>query len=104
MPAKKGARKPSEREVREQAQFDALRGVLEANGWSVTVSKSLDGRGGDCFVRGEPRVIVSRRLPMSDRLEVLCDAVARLELHEGDVPDLLRGLLGRPAGAASAGD
>jgi hypothetical protein len=94
------ARKPSDREVREQQIFDGLKGLLESQGVSVTVSRTLDGRGGDCAVRGEPRVIVSRRLPVSDRLEVLADAVLRLRLPEASIPEDLRAAVGLASSTA----
>jgi len=66
--AAKGKRKDQrDREAHQQATFDALQSLLVELGHEVTVSKTLDGRGGDCVVRGARRVIVSRRLPLSRR-------------------------------------
>jgi hypothetical protein len=82
------------REARQQEIFDALKGVLVSLGHEVTVSRTLEGRGGECLVRGTRRVIVSRRLPMSERIEVLVDVVAHHDLAALEVPPLLHDLLG----------
>jgi hypothetical protein len=83
------------REAREQEIFDALRGLLDGLGHPVTVSKTLEGRGGNCIVRGESRVIVSRRLPLSERIEVLVDVLEELDLGGVDVPPEVAAMLGR---------
>lgn len=82
------------REARQQEIFDALKGLLIGLGHDVTVSRTLEGRGGECVVRGARRVIVSRRLPMSERIEVLVDVLAHQDLAAVDIPPVLHELLG----------
>lgn len=82
MAASRGKKKDVKaREERQQDIFDALKALLMSLGHEVTVSRTLEGRGGDCLVRGERRVIVARRLPLSERIEVLVDVVARQDLR-----------------------
>ena len=101
MAARAKSKGQRDREAHQQEVFEALEGVLGAAGFQVTVSKSLDGRGGDCVLRGERRVIVSRRLPLSERIEVLADVASRLDLSAIDVPPIVRGLLGLEDAAAA---
>ena len=74
------APKPGSPEAKEQALFDALAELLRRLGHDVHVSRTLDGRGGDCLVNGERRVIVSRRLPVAERVDVLVDVARRQDL------------------------
>lgn len=77
------------REARQQEIFDSLRELLVSLGHEVTVSRTLEGRGGDCLVKGERRVIVSRRLALSERIDVLMDVLARQDLRGMSLsPDL----------------
>ena len=81
MAATQGKKKDAKaREAHQQEIFDSLKALLTRLGHEVTVSKTLDGRGGDCLVKGERRVIVSRRLPLSERIEVLVDVLSRQDL------------------------
>ena len=82
------------REARQQEIFDALKDLLVGLGHEVTVSRTLEGRGGECLLRGASRVIVSRRLPLSERIEVLVDVVARHDLRALDIPPALEDVLG----------
>jgi hypothetical protein len=84
--------------AQEQQLFDLLADVLRRAGHDVTVSKSLEGRGGDCLLRGASRIIVSRRLPLQERLDVLVDVARRADLAGVDVPAEVQALLdaGRP--------
>lgn len=76
-PRRRAAPKPSPREQREQQAFDALRAALEQAGFDVHVSKTLDTRGGDCLVKGTKRIILSRRVPVGERVELLLDIARR---------------------------
>lgn len=76
-PRRRAAPKPSLREQREQEAFDALRALLEQAGFDVHLSKTLDSRGGDCLVKGTKRIILSRRIPLSERIELLLDIARR---------------------------
>lgn len=97
----RGAAKPSAAEEAEQKVFDALAGLLRSLGHDVHVSKTLDGRGGDCLVNGAKRVIVSRRLPLSERVDVLVEVLRRQDLTGADVPaDLAEILQGAPRAAS----
>lgn len=94
MAATQGKKKDAKaREARQQEIFDSLKQLLTRLGHEVTVSKTLDGRGGDCLVKGERRVIVSRRLPLSDRIEVLLDVLGRQDLDGVEVPPELAEVL-----------
>lgn len=87
--AGKQAPKPGSGEEREQLLFDSLVALLRQLGHDVHVSRTLDGRGGDCLVRGSKRVIVSRRLPMAERVDVLVDVARRQDLSAIDLtPEL----------------
>jgi hypothetical protein len=96
MATTRGRKDPRDREARQQAVFDALRELLVRLGHEVTVTKGLEGPGGHCTVRGERRVIVSRRLPLSERIDVLLEIASREDLSTVDVPPALAGVL--PAG------
>jgi hypothetical protein len=93
--AKRKAAKPSAREQKEQEAFDGLRALLVEAGYDVHVSKSLDGKGGDCLVKGSKRVIVSRRTPLNERVEMLLDIVRREDVAPGGLPPPLAELVGR---------
>ena len=98
------ARKQAKAELEDEERFAALRELLESLGWVVTVSRSLDGRGGDCLVRGARRAIVSRRLPVSERIEVLVEALRREDLDGVFVrPDLRALVVGGSGADAAAG-
>lgn len=90
------------REEHQQEVFDALKALLTSLGAGVTVSKSLEGRGGECLLRGQRRVIVSRRLPLSERIEVLVDVVGQHDLSGVEIPEVLGEVLAPLLGAPSA--
>ena len=86
----KGSRKKlSAREARDLETLQAARELLEAMGWQVELARLLDGRGGHCIVRGQRRVILSSRVPTSERLDVLIEALREQDLDDVFVrPDL----------------
>lgn len=100
MPRSKSHRKPTAQEVREQELYGALKELLEQLGWTVTLARHLDGRGGHCLVRGEKRVIASARFPWAERVELLVEALRGEELDDVFVRPDLRELI-EGAGAAS---
>jgi len=75
-----GRRKPSERELREVALWDGFKAALQDRGWTVSVARTLDGRGGHCVVRGERRVILAARVPVPDRVEMLAELLSGEDL------------------------
>jgi hypothetical protein len=50
----------------------------------------LSGRGGLCWVRGRPLVVMDASLPVEDRIAVLARALARFDLDAVYVPPLVR--------------
>jgi len=50
----------------------------------------LSGRGGLCWVRGRPLVVMDATLPVADRIAVLAGALARFDLDAVYVPPLVR--------------
>jgi hypothetical protein len=78
--ARSRGRKPSAREAALLERFEALVEALVSIGYEVTVSPTLEGRGGQCVVRGQRRVILSRRLPIVDRVDVLVDVLRSEDL------------------------
>ena len=96
-PARRKAAKPAPKagsaEAKEIALFDSLVELLRRLGHDVHVSKTLDGRGGDCLVNGEKRVIVSRRLPMAERVDVLVEVARRQDLGGLDLAPELAAVL-----------
>jgi hypothetical protein len=50
----------------------------------------LSGRGGLCWVRGRPIVVMDASLPVADRIAVLAGALARFDLEAVYVPPLVR--------------
>jgi hypothetical protein len=50
----------------------------------------LSGRGGLCWVRGRPLVVMDASLPVPDRIAVLSRALARFDLDSVFVPPLVR--------------
>jgi hypothetical protein len=64
-------------------------------------------KGGQCLFRGEKWLVLDRKQPYDDQVEVFRDALDDFELQPDEIPDRLRGLLGRrPAksGARAKGD
>ena len=85
-----GRRKPSERERRERALWDGLKGLLQDRGWSVSVARTLDGRGGHCVVRGQRRVILAARTPVPDRVDVLAELLGEEDIDVASLAPELR--------------
>lgn len=82
-------KKLSEREIRDQEIYAALKSLLEEQGWRVNLAGTLDGRGGHCIVRGEQRVIMKSQLATSDKSDILVEALRGLDLEGVHVrPDL----------------
>lgn len=79
-----------------QQQLEALEGLAEK--LSVRVSYEpmtglVQGTGGLCRVRGEHRIIIDRRLKPPERVQILLDALRRLDTHHLDVEPELQQLL-----------
>lgn len=79
-----------------QQQLEALERLAEA--LSVRVSYEpmtglVQGTGGLCRVRGEPRIIIDRRLKPPERVQILLDALRRFDTHHLDVAPELQLLL-----------
>jgi len=100
----KRRRKPTAREVQDLERHDALKVLLEELGWTITVSRTLDGPGGDCVVRGARRVIVSGRLGVPERIGLMAEAACREDLGAVFVRPDLRELIeaARTAGRPGA--
>ena len=96
--AARPAPKAGSPEAKELASFDALADLLRRLGHDVHVSKTLDGRGGDCLVNGAKRVIVSRRMPVADRIDVLLDVARRQDLGSLELSPELQEILAPPGG------
>ncbi len=52
--------------------------------------KVIEGRGGLCWLRGRPTVVMDARLPLLDKIGVLAEALARFDLEAIYVPPFLR--------------
>jgi hypothetical protein len=50
----------------------------------------LDGRGGLCWLRGKPLVVMDRALPVAERIATLAKALARFDLDAIYIRPLLR--------------
>ena len=87
-------KKVTQRELMDLERFEALKELAVSLGWTVTVAKSLEGRGGNCLVRGERRAIIASRVPIPERIELLADALRREDLDSVYVRPDLRALLG----------
>ena len=89
-------RKPNAQELKEQDLAQALKELLEQLGFTVAFSRTLEGRGGDCLVHGEKRVILSQRLAAAEQVELLLDVVRRVDVSAVFVRPDLRELLEGP--------
>ncbi|MEM7247351.1 MAG: hypothetical protein AAF533_18560 [Acidobacteriota bacterium] len=88
--AAKKTRKPSARERELMQVHDDLRSELNHRGWRVETARSLTGRGGHCIVAGEQRVILRGQVPVSDRLEVLWEALRTEQPEFETLPETVR--------------
>ena len=52
--------------------------------------KVIEGRGGLCWLRGQPTVVMDARLPLLDKIGVLAEALAAFDLEAIYVPPFLR--------------
>ncbi len=52
--------------------------------------KVIEGRGGLCWLRGQPIVVMDARLPLLDKIGVLAEALAAFDLEALYVPPFLR--------------
>ena len=55
-----------------------------------------DLRGGLCWVAGQPRVIICQRLPLWERIKILCQALRQFPLENVFVLPQIRVLLENP--------
>ena len=86
MPAKKKKLSPREQEL--MKVHDDLRAELGRRGWRVETARSLNGRGGNCIVQGERRVILRGALPASERVDILWEALQREPADEIETASL----------------
>jgi hypothetical protein len=85
-----------------QQQLEALERLAQALAVRVSyepMTGLVQGTGGLCRVRGEPRIIIDRRLKPPERVQILVDALRRLDTRHLDVEPELQQLL-TPARAA----
>lgn len=83
-----------------QATLEALEALAESLAVSVCyepMAGAVTGTGGLCRVRGEYRVIIDRRLPARERIQILSTALARFDLSDIELPELVRPLFEPPA-------
>lgn len=77
-----------------KAQLEEVEALAQRMGIKVSydaMSGLVQGIGGLCRVRGALRIIIDRRLKPPERLQIIVDALARLELPEGTkLSDALR--------------
>ena len=52
-------------------------------------------KGGQCLFRGEKWLVLDRKQPYEDQVDVFRDALDDFELRPDEIPDRLRGLLSR---------
>jgi hypothetical protein len=57
--------------------------------------KVIEGKGGLCWLRGEPIVVMDAGLPVVDKIGVMARALAAFDLEAIYVPPLLRAKIGR---------
>jgi hypothetical protein len=105
-------RRPSAQQLRDEERRDALKELLESLGFVVTLSRTLESRGGHCLVRGQQRLILARWLPASEQVDVMVEVLSGLDLEGVFVRPDLRELVQPPdrssgsrpaAGAAGRG-
>ncbi len=53
----------------------------------------LRGRGGLCWVRGQPLVVMDATLGTPDRIAILAEALARLDVEDRHTPPAVRDLI-----------
>lgn len=94
-------RKPTAQDLKDQELAQALEELLGQVGYSVTWSRTLESRGGDCVVHGQRRVILSRRLSATEQADLLLDVLRRLDLGDVFVRPDIRELLEAPREKAS---
>jgi len=82
--------------MNQQSQLALLEEVAKAAGVDVSyepMAGLVQGIGGLCRVNGRYRIIVDRRFKAPERLQILTDALMRLDLDEASLPDEARKLL-----------
>lgn len=68
-----------------KAQLEEVEALAERMGVQVSydaMSGLVQGIGGLCRVKGALRIIIDRRLKAPERLQIIVDALARLELPQ----------------------
>lgn len=74
--------------LRELAELAARIGVDVR--YEVFDRHVLEGRGGLCWLRGKPVVVMDSGMPVLDKVGVLATALARFDLEPIYIPPLLR--------------
>ena len=60
-------------------------------------------KGGQCLFKGEKWVVMDRKQPFEDQVEVFRTALNQFDLTEENIPAMLRGVLASPAPPGDAG-
>ncbi len=84
--------------MNQQTQLAMLEEVAKAAGVDVSyepMAGLVQGIGGLCRVNGRYRVIIDRRFKAPERLQILTDALMRLDLDDEALPAEARKLLQR---------
>lgn len=92
------------RSAKPEPILEALQALAEQLGVDVRyepMGGGASGTGGLCRVRGQYRVIIDRRLPARERVEILAAALGRFDLSAVALPESLAPLF--PAPPALAG-
>jgi hypothetical protein len=66
--------------------------VVRAEAFDKT---TIEGRGGLCWLRGRPVVVMDAGMPIVDKIGVLADALSRFDVEAIYLPPLLRARLER---------
>lgn len=79
-----------------QQQLEALERLAEAVDVRVSyepMTGLVQGTGGLCRVRGQARIIIDRRLKPPERVQIMLDALRRLDTSHVEVDPEIRTLL-----------
>ena len=69
-----------------EARLGDLEKLLEKHGVPVRYDSRLDGRGGLCRVRGEPRVILNGTLPTAEKVCAILEALEDVGVEVPEPP------------------